>query len=142
MKTFIPKIDPNARNWVLVDLEGATLGKAAIKVANVLRGKNRPIFTPHLDCGDNVVAINASGLKVTGDKMLQKKYYRYSGYPGGLKERTMAQQMVKDPTRVFQAAVKGMLPKNRLGRKMAKKLHIYPGNAHPHTAQRPEKMDI
>ncbi len=142
MKTFIPKVDPANRNWVVIDLEGVTLGHAAIKVADVLRGKNLPTFTPHLDMGDHVIAINAGGVKVTGSKLTQKHYYRYSGYPGGLKATSMEKQMSKDPTRVFMAAVKGMLPKNRLGRKIVKKLHVYAGPTHPHKAQKPEKMEL
>ena len=142
MKTFIPKVDPGARNWIVVDLEGAILGRAAGQVANILRGKNKPIFTPHLDTGDNVIAVNASGLKVTGRKLEQKRYYRYSGYPGGLKSERLAERLVRRPNDVFRLAVRGMLPKNRLGRKMLKKLHIYAGADHPHKAQKPEKKNL
>ena len=142
MKTFIPKVDPGARNWIVVDLEGAILGRAAVQVANILRGKNKPIFTPHLDTGDNVIAVNASGLKVTGRKLEQKRYYRYSGYPGGLKSERLAERLIRRPNDVFRLAVRGMLPKNRLGRKMLKKLHIYAGADHPHRAQKPEKKNL
>ena len=117
MKTFIPKIDPSGKKWFVIDLEGATLGRVAVKVADILRGKNKPIFTPHLDTGDHVVAVNASGLRVTGNKMNSKVYYRYSGYPGGLKKVSMSDKMQSKPEDVFLLAVKRMLPKNRLGRK-------------------------
>ena len=142
MKTFIPKIDPNRRGWVLIDLRDATLGRAAVKVADILRGKNKPTFTPHLDTGDHVVAVNASGLKVSGNKSRDKMYYRFSGYPGGLRSRNFQEQMQKKPEDVFMLAVRGMLPKNRLGRKMLKKLHVYAGPEHPHQAQKPETMSL
>ncbi|MFZ5981728.1 MAG: 50S ribosomal protein L13 [Candidatus Zixiibacteriota bacterium] len=142
MKTFIPKIDSNNKKWFVIDLEGATLGRVAVKVADILRGKNKPIFTPHLDTGDHVVAVNASGLKVTGDKMNSINYYRYSGYPGGLKVVSMSDKMLSKPEDVFLMAVKRMLPKNRLGRKMIKKLHVYAGSGHPHQAQKPEKLEL
>ena len=142
MKTFVPKVDPNKRKWYLVDLEGATLGRVAVKVADILRGKNKPIFTPHLDTGEHVVAVNAGSVNVTGNKMQSRTYYRYSGYPGGLKSRTMAEMMQKKPEEVFRLAVKRMLPKNRLGRKMFKKLHVYAGPDHPHAAQKPEKLEL
>jgi large subunit ribosomal protein L13 len=142
MKTFIPKVDPGSRKWIVVDLEGAILGRAAGQVANILRGKNKPIFTPHIDTGDHVIAVNASGLKVTGRKLEQKRYYRYSGYPGGLKSERLAERLVRRPDDVFRLAVRGMLPKNRLGRKMLKKLHVYAGADHPHQAQKPEKKNL
>jgi large subunit ribosomal protein L13 len=142
MKTFIPKIDPNRRGWVVIDLQDAVLGRAAVKVADILRGKNKTIFTPHLDTGDHVVAVNASGLKVSGNKSRDKMYYRFSGYPGGLRSRNFQEQMQKKPQEVFTLAVKGMLPKNRLGRKMLKKLHVYAGPDHPHQAQKPETLSL
>ena len=142
MTTFIPKIDPASRRWVVIDLQDAILGRAAIRVADILRGKNKPIFTPHLDTGDHVVAVNASGLRVTGNKPTQKRYYRYTGYPGGLRSRSLNEQMHKKPEDVFVKAVRGMLPKNRLGRKMIKKLHVYSGAEHPHQAQRPEDLNL
>lgn len=142
MTTFIPKIDPNNRRWVVIDLQDAILGRAAVRVADILRGKNKPIFTPHLDTGDHVVVVNASGLKVTGSKPTQKRYYRYTGYPGGLRSRSLTEQMTKKPEDVFVKAVRGMLPKNRLGRKMIKKLHVYAGAEHPHQAQRPEVLEL
>jgi len=139
MKTFVPKVDSNNRKWWLIDLNGAVMGRAAVRVATILRGKHTPLFTPHLDCGDHVVAINAAGIRVTGaNKPQQLAYYRYSGYPGGLKKTTFAHLMKKRPEDVFRHAVRRMLPKNRLGRKMFKKLHVYAGAAHPHAAQRPE----
>lgn len=142
MKTFTAKIDPANRKWWLVDLQGVTLGRAAVKIANILRGKNKPIFSPHLDTGDDVVAINASGLNLTGRKLEQKKYYRYSGYPGGLGVTGVATMLEKHPDRVFNLAVKGMLPKNKLGRKQLKKLHIYGGPDHPHKAQKPQELKL
>ncbi|MBD3402477.1 50S ribosomal protein L13 [candidate division GN15 bacterium] len=142
MKTFIPKIDPNSRNWYVVDLKDAILGRAAVQVADILRGKNKPIFTPHIDTGDHVVAVNAAGLKVTGNKRYQKTYTRYTGYPGGLRSRTFIEQLQKKPEDVFVKAVRGMLPKSRLGRKMLKKLHVYSGPQHPHRAQKPEKFEL
>jgi len=142
MKTFIPKIDSANRDWYVVDLKDAVLGRAAGEIANILRGKNKPIFTPHLDTGDHVIAINAAHLKVTGNKPTDKKYYRYTGYPGGLRVRTFEKMMQNDSPRVLSHAVKGMLPKNRLGRKMIKKLHVYAGDEHPHQAQKPQILKL
>ena len=143
MKTFVPKIDPGNRKWFLIDLEDVILGRAAVKVANILRGKNKPIFTPHLDTGDHVVAVNAKGLRVTGKNAPNNlRYYRYSGYPGGLKETTYAEMMQKNPEEVFRLAVRRMLPKNRLGRKIFKKLHVYAEGEHPHKAQKPELLKL
>ncbi len=142
MKTVTPRIDPSARKWWVVDLQGAKPGRAAVKIADILRGKNKPIFAPFLDNGDNVIAINAAGMKVGAKKLLQKKYYRYSGYPGGLSETTMGDMMTKKPEQVFSLAVKRMIPKNKLGRKVFKKLHVYAGSAHPHRAQKPEKLEL
>jgi large subunit ribosomal protein L13 len=144
MKTFIPRIDDIRANrkWYLVDLKGMTLGRAANKVAGILSGKGKPVFTPHIDAGDYVIATNASHLKVTGRKTENKKYYRYSGYPGGLKVATFTEKMAKSPTEVFEHAVKGMLPKNRLGRKMIKKLHVYADEKHRHDAQMPERVNL
>lgn len=143
MKTFVPKIDPGSRKWHLVDLNGLILGRAAVKVANILRGKNKPTFAPHLDTGDHVVAINAAQVRVTGkNKPINLKYYRYSGYPGGLKETSFAEMMQKRPEEAFRLAVRRMLPKNRLGRKTFRKLHVYAGAAHPHGAQKPELLKL
>jgi large subunit ribosomal protein L13 len=111
-------------------------------VATVLRGKHKPLYTPHIDCGDYVIVVNAEKVHVTGQKMTQKKYYRHSGYPGGLKEVTLRDQLQKFPNRVIEAAVRGMLPKNRLGRRMFKKLKVYPGSAHPHEAQQPKVLEV
>ncbi len=142
INTFIPKVDPNGRKWHLIDLQGAALGRTAVKVADILRGKNKPIFTPHLDLGDNVVAINAKQLKVAAKKRDQYNYYWYSGYPGGLKVTSLRSKLQNKPEQVFYEAVWGMLPKGRLGRKMIKKLHIYAGTAHPHAAQKPEALTL
>lgn len=142
MKTIITKIEPQNRKWYLVDLEGTSPGRVAVRVADILRGKNKPIFAPHLDNGDNVIAINAGRMALKGKKLQQKKYYHYSGYPGGLQEVTLERMMAKNPDRVFSMAVKRMMPKNRLGRKAFKKLHVYAGPDHPHQAQQPEKLEI
>lgn len=143
MKTFIPKVDSNNRQWWVVDLNDVILGRCATQVASILRGKHRPTFTPHLDTGDHVVVVNAKSVKITGNhKADQLAYYRYSGYPGGLKKTTFAEKMKKKPEDTFRLAVKRMLPKNSLGRKMFKKLHVYAGPDHPHTAQKPEKLEL
>ncbi len=142
MKTYLPKIDSSNRKWHLVDLDGVVLGRTAVKVANILRGKDKPIFTPHIDTGDHIIAVNAGGLKVSGKKQEQNMYYRYSGYPGGLKETSFRKKMQSTPEFVFIHAVKGMLPKNKLGRKMLKKLHVYAGAEHQHAAQKPELLEI
>jgi len=142
MKTYIPKADDIKRKWYVVDLDGATLGRAAVKVADILRGKNEPSFTPHLDTGDYIIAINASKIVMSGNKERDKKYYRYSGYPGGLKETSFGQIMQKNSPAVFIHAVKGMLPKNRLGRKLINKLHVYADANHKHQAQKPESLKL
>ncbi|RKX18385.1 MAG: 50S ribosomal protein L13 [Candidatus Zixiibacteriota bacterium] len=143
MKTYIPKIDPHDRKWWVIDLQDAVLGRSAVKVANILRGKNKPIFTPHLDTGDHVIAVNAKGVRVIGkNKPRQMAYYSYSGYPGGLRTTTFEQMIQKKPEEVFRLAVKRMLPKNRLGRKMFKKLHVYAEDKHPHQAQKPEALKL
>jgi len=144
MKTFIAKpaeVD-SERGWYIVDAEGQTLGRLASQVAAVLRGKHKPIFTPHVDCGDYVVVINADKIHVTGRRLEQKMYYRHSGYPGGLKEISLADQLQRFPTRPVELAVKGMLPKNKLGNKMFKKLKVYAGSEHPHVAQQPVPMEL
>jgi large subunit ribosomal protein L13 len=130
------------RNWYVVDAQGQTLGRLATQVATILRGKNKPSFTPHVDCGDYVIIVNAEKIHVTGQKMTQKKYYRHSGYPGGLKEVTLRDQLDKFPDRVIESAVRGMLPKNRLGRQMFKKLKVYAGPNHPHEAQQPQPIEL
>jgi large subunit ribosomal protein L13 len=125
-----------------VDAEGKTLGRLASEIAQVLRGKHKPIFTPHLDCGDYVIVVNAEKVHVTGRKLDQKMYYRHSGYPGGLKSINLRNQLQKHPERVLESAVRGMLPKNRLGRKMFKKLKVYAGDSHPHQAQQPKLLEL
>jgi len=142
LRTYLPKVDPSNRKWHVIDLNGATIGRIAVQVADILRGKNKPIFTPHLDTGDHVVAINAKNLKASGNKNEQLKYYQYSGFPGGLKETSLRLQLQKKPEDVFHHAVWGMLPKGRLGRKIIKKLHIYAGDQHPHAAQKPEQLEL
>ena len=126
-----------ARRWCLVDAQDKVLGRLASKVAQLLRGKGNPAFSPHVDCGDFVVVINAAGVKLTGNKLQDKIYYRHTGYPGGIRQITAAQLLASHPERVLRKAVVGMLPKNRLGRQLATKLKIYPGPDHPHTAQQP-----
>ena len=133
------KID---RKWYVVDAKGATLGRLASEVASVLRGKNKPEFTPHVDCGDYVIVVNADKIKVTGKKLDQKIYYHHSDYVGGMKETTLKELLAKKPERVIEFAVKGMLPKGPLGRKMYTKLHVYAGPEHNHAAQKPEVMTI
>lgn len=143
MKTTISAKEQDIqRDWHVVDAQGQTLGRVASQIATILRGKHKPIYTPHVDCGDYVIVINAEKIHVTGRKMTQKKYYRHSGYPGGLKEFALRDQLQKFPARVLEAAVRGMLPKNRLGRRMFKKLKVYPGPNHPHQAQQPKSIDL
>ena len=140
MKTWNAKPHEVERRWYVVDAEGETLGRLATRVADVLRGKNKPTFTPHVDTGDFVVVVNADKVHVTGKKLEQKRYYRHSGYPGGLRSRTLAEQLERQPTEVIRRAVRGMLPRNRLGRAQIGKLKIYAGPDHPHTAQQPEPL--
>lgn len=142
MKTFIAKPAEIEHSWYIVDAEGKTLGRLASQIAAVLRGKHKPIFTPHVDCGDYVIVINAEKIHVTGQRLEQKKYYRHSGYPGGLREISLADQLERFPTRPVELAVKGMLPKNKLGRKMFKKLKVYAGTEHEHAAQQPVLMEL
>ena len=135
--TYMQKKESVERAWYVIDAEGQSLGRVAAKVAHILRGKNKPTFTPHIDCGDNVIVINASKVKLTGNKLNDKIYYDHSGYTGGLRERT-AKVMVQDyPVEMIERAVKGMLPKGRLGRQMYKKLFVYAESEHPHMAQKP-----
>ena len=140
MKTFMTSPATIDRKWYVVDATGMTLGRLASEVAKVLRGKNKPIFTPHIDCGDNVIVINAEKIKVTGKKMDQKVYYHHSDYVGGLKEATLREKLEKKPEQVIELAVKGMLPKGPLGRQMFTKLHVYAGPEHKHEAQKPEVL--
>ena len=135
METYSPKAKDIERKWWVIDARDKTLGRMAAQVAKLLMGKHKPIYAPHIDTGDYVVVINAAKLKVTGKKAEQKFYYRHSGYPGGLKSRSFEELFSKNPVRVVELAVKGMLPHNSLGRAMFKKLKVYPGNEHPHQAQ-------
>lgn len=140
MKTFMASPATIDRKWYVVDATDMTLGRLASEVAKVLRGKNKPIFTPHIDTGDNVIVINAEKIKVTGKKMDQKIYYHHSDYVGGMKEATLREKLAKKPEQVIELAVKGMLPKGPLGRQMFKKLHVYAGPEHKHAAQKPEVL--
>ena len=138
--TFMASPATIDRKWYVVDAEGMTLGRLASEVAKVLRGKNKPIFTPHIDTGDYVIVVNAEKIKVTGKKLDQKIYYHHSDYVGGMKEATLKEMMAKKPETVIELAVKGMLPKGPLGRSMIKKLHVYAGPEHKHEAQKPEVL--
>lgn len=140
MKTFMASPSTIERKWYVVDAANMTLGRLASEVAKVLRGKNKAIFTPHMDTGDFVIVVNADKVKVTGKKLDQKIYYRHSGYVGGMKETTLREMMAKKPERVVEHAVKGMLPKGPLGREMYTKLHVYAGPEHKHAAQKPETL--
>ena len=142
MRTFTAKTAEIEREWYVVDAEGQTLGRLASRIAPIIKGKHKPIYTPHLDCGDYVIVINADKVRVTGQKMEQKFYYRHSGYPGGIKSISLRDQLAKYPERVLQSAVKGMLPKNKLGRRMIKKLKVYAGDSHPHEAQQPKPLEL
>ncbi len=137
MKTYVPKQDEIKKSWVVIDAEDKVLGRIAVEAAKVLRGKHKPDYTPFLDCGDNVIIINASKARVTGAKFTDKKYYRHSGFPGGIKETTYEALMAKHPTRALTMAVTGMLPHNRLGRSLHTNLRVYAGSDHPHAAQTP-----
>ena len=140
MKTYMPNPSQVERKWYVVDAEGQTLGRLASEVAKVLRGKNKAIYTPHADCGDYVIVVNAEKINVTGKKMNQKIYYNHSDYVGGMKETTLAEMMAKKPEKVIELAVKGMLPKGPLGRSMIKKLHVYAGPEHAQQAQKPVEL--
>ena len=142
MKTYTARAEDMEREWFLVNAEGKTLGRLASEIAQVLRGKHKPIYTPHLDCGDYVIVVNADKVQVTGRKLDQKMYYHHTGYPGGIKSINLRNQLQKHPERVLQAAVRGMLPKNRLGRRMLKKLKVYAGDSHPHQAQQPKSLEL
>ena len=140
MKSFMASPATIERKWYVVDATGYTLGRLASEVAKILRGKNKPIFTPHMDCGDYVIVVNAEHIKVTGKKLDQKINYRHSSYVGGMKETTLREMMAKKPDQVIKLAVKGMLPKGPLGRSMIKKLHVYAGPEHEQAAQKPEVL--
>ena len=142
MKTYSAKPGEITREWYLVDAEGKTLGRLATQIADTLRGKRKPQYTPHVDTGDFVVVVNAEKIQVTGNKLDQKRYYRHSGYPGGLRSRTLREQLDRRPTEVLRVAVKGMLPKNRLARQQLTKLKIYAGPEHPHEAQSPRSLEL
>ena len=140
MKTWNAKTDEIERRWYVVDAEGQTLGRLATRIADTLRGKRKPEYTPHVDTGDFVVVVNAEKIAVTGKKREEKIYYRHSGYPGGLRERTLGEELERRPTEVLRKAVKGMLPRNRLARQQINKLKIYAGPEHPHVAQNPKDL--
>ncbi|GGK77783.1 50S ribosomal protein L13 [Sphaerisporangium melleum] len=142
MRTFTPKATDVERQWYVIDATDVVLGRLATQVATLLRGKHKPIFAPHVDTGDFVIIINADKVALTGNKLEQKKAYRHSGYPGGLRSVSYSELLEKRPDRAVEKAVKGMLPKNSLGRKMVKKLKVYAGSEHPHTAQRPVPFEI
>ncbi len=142
MSTQVAKEQDIKREWFVVDLEDVVLGRAATEIARVLRGKHKPIYTPSVDTGDFVVVLNADKIKLTGNKLADKKYYRHTGFPGGIREINAEKLLEKKPEMLVQSAVKGMLPKNKLGRKMFKKLKVYAGGEHPHAAQQPKELKI
>jgi large subunit ribosomal protein L13 len=142
MKTYSAKPGEIARDWYVVDAEGKTLGRLATQIAETLRGKHKPEYTPHIDTGDFVIVINAEKVAVTGNKLRDKRYWRHSGYPGGIRSRTLAEMLERRPEEVIRKAVRGMLPRNRLARKQLTKLKIYAGPDHPHAAQQPTEMEV
>ena len=142
MKTYTAKPGEIQREWFLVDAEGQTLGRLATRIADTLRGKGKPAYTPHVDTGDFVVVVNADKVRVTGDKRNAKLYHRHSGYPGGLRTRTLGEMLERRPEEVIRLAVRGMLPRNRLARQQLRKLKVYAGPDHPHAAQKPSEMEL
>jgi large subunit ribosomal protein L13 len=140
MKTYLPKVNLNERKWHLIDADGAVLGRLAVQVADILRGRDKPVYTPHLDAGDFVVVINAEKVRVTGDKETSKRYMSYSGWKGGEKYVSVGQLRARSPEMLIHRAVKGMIPKNRLGRQLLTKLKVYKGANHPHAAQKPDTL--
>lgn len=142
MKTYVAKPEEIERKWYLINAEGQVLGRLASQVASILSGKHKPIYTPHVDTGDHVIVINAEKIRLTGKKLQDKKYYRHSGYIGGIKAITAGELLKRHPERVIKSAVWGMIPHNRLGRKMIKKLKVYAGQEHPHQAQMPETLEL
>jgi large subunit ribosomal protein L13 len=142
MKTYVATPDSRERNWLVVDATGKTLGRLATQIADVLRGKRKPEYTPHVDVGDFVIVVNAERISVTGNKRQEKRYYRHSGYPGGLRSRTLEEMLDRRPEEVIRLAVRGMLPRNRLGRAQLRKLKVYAGPDHPHAAQKPEPLEV
>lgn len=142
MKTFVATPENRQREWLVVDADGRTLGRLATQIANALRGKRKPEYTPHCDVGDFVVVVNAEKISVTGDKLQSKLYRRHSGYPGGLRTRTLGEMLERQPEEVIRKAVRGMLPRNRLARQQLTKLKVYAGPDHPHSAQQPQPMEL
>ncbi|MGH2926005.1 MAG: 50S ribosomal protein L13 [Solirubrobacterales bacterium] len=142
MKTYVATPENRQRDWLVVDAEGKTLGRLATRIADTLRGKHKPEYTPHCDTGDFVVVVNAAKIRVTGNKLNDKIYYRHSGYPGGLRSRTLAEMLERQPEEVVRKAVRGMLPRNRLARQQLTKLKVYAGPEHPHEAQTPKAMEV
>jgi large subunit ribosomal protein L13 len=142
MKTFVANSETRQRDWYVVDAEGRTLGRLATRIADTLRGKHKPEYTPHVDTGDFVIVINAEKIVVTGNKLRDKRYWRHSGYPGGIRSRTLEEMLEARPEEVIRKAVRGMLPRNRLARKQLTKLKVYAGPEHPHAAQQPKEMEV
>jgi large subunit ribosomal protein L13 len=142
VKTYVANAQDRQRDWLIVDATGLTLGRLSTQIADALRGKRKPTYTPHVDTGDFVIVVNAEKISVTGNKRADKKYYRHSGFPGGLKVRTLEEQLERRPEEVIRHAVKGMLPRNRLARKQMTKLKVYAGPEHPHVAQKPQPMEL
>ena len=142
MKTYVARPESRERNWLVVDASGKTLGRLATQIADMLRGKGKPAYTPHVDTGDFIVVVNAEKIAVTGSKLDTKIYYRHSGYPGGIKQRTLREQLERRPTEVIRKAVKGMLPKNKLASAQLTKLKVYAGPDHPHAAQDPKPLEL
>ena len=142
MTSYMQKKETVERKWYVIDAEGKSLGRVATLAATYLRGKNKPTYTPHIDCGDYIIIINASKVNLTGNKLEKKMYYNHSMYQGGLRERTAKEMIEKYPEEMMERAIKGMLPKGRLGRQMYKKLHVYADSVHPHTAQQPKTVDL
>ena len=142
MKTYVATPESRERNWLVVDATGKTLGRLATQIADILRGKRKPQYTPHVDVGDFVIVVNAERISVTGNKRQEKRYYRHSGYPGGLRSRTLEEMLERRPEEVIRLAVKGMLPRNKLGRAQLRKLKVYAGPEHPHAAQKPEPLEV
>jgi large subunit ribosomal protein L13 len=142
VKTYVATPENRQRDWLLIDAEGKTLGRLATQIANALRGKRKPEYTPHCDTGDFVVVVNAEKIVVTGNKRADKVYFRHSGYPGGIRSRTLGEMLERRPEEVIRKAVKGMLPRNRLARQQLTKLHVYAGPDHPHAAQQPQPTEV
>jgi large subunit ribosomal protein L13 len=142
MKTYVATPDSRERNWLVVDATGKTLGRLATQIADTLRGKRKPEYTPHIDVGDFVIVVNAERISVSGNKRQEKRYHRHSGYPGGLRSRTLEEMLARRPEEVIRLAVKGMLPRTRLGRAQLRKLKVYAGPDHPHAAQKPEPLEV